>query len=61
MHIKTAYNCCCRGNYRNDYVDVVNGDENDYCALKKFKICLKIWSQIKKLVLINKKTKEIIV
>ena len=34
LHIKTAYNCCCRGNYRNDYVDVVNGDENDYCALK---------------------------
>ena len=35
VYIKTAYNCCCKGNFRNDYVDVVINDPNiDYCALR---------------------------
>jgi len=35
VYIKTAYNCCCKGNFRNDYVDVVINDTNiDYCALR---------------------------
>jgi len=35
LYIKTAYNCCCKGNFRNDYVDVVINDPNiDYCALR---------------------------
>ena len=35
LYIKTAYNCCCKGNFRNDYVDVVSDDQNiHYCALK---------------------------
>ena len=35
VYIKTAYNCCCKGNFRNDYVDVVINDPTiDYCALR---------------------------
>jgi hypothetical protein len=34
LYVKTAYNCCCRGNFRNHYVDLVNGDADDYCALR---------------------------
>ena len=34
LYIKTAYNCCCRGKFRNHYVDLVNGDADDYCALR---------------------------
>ena len=34
LYVKTAYNCCCRGEFRNHYVDLVNGDVDDYCALR---------------------------
>jgi len=36
LHIKTAYNCCCKGYFRNDYVDVIDsGDDNtNFCALR---------------------------
>jgi len=34
LYIKTAYNCCCKGNFKNDYVDIKKGEDNDYCALK---------------------------
>jgi len=34
LYIKTAYNCCCRGNFKNDYVDIKLGTNDDYCALR---------------------------
>ena len=34
LYIKTAHNCLCKGNFKNDYVDIIEGKENDFCALK---------------------------
>jgi hypothetical protein len=34
LYIKTAYNCCCRGDFKNDYVDIQKGTKDDFCALK---------------------------
>jgi len=34
LYIKTAYNCCCKGNFKNDYVDIKVGKDNDFCALQ---------------------------
>jgi hypothetical protein len=34
LHIKTAYNCCCKGNFKNDYVDIQSGELNDFCNLQ---------------------------
>jgi len=34
LYIKTAYNCCCKGNFKNDFVDIKKGEGGDYCALK---------------------------
>lgn len=34
LYIKTAHNCCCKGNFKNDYVDINVGKDTDFCALK---------------------------
>lgn len=34
LYIKTAHNCCCKGNFKNDYVDIKAGKDTDFCALK---------------------------
>lgn len=34
LYIKTAYNCCCKGKFKNDYVDIQKGKTDDFCALK---------------------------
>jgi len=34
LYIQTAYNCCCKGNFKNDYVDIEIGKPTDFCALK---------------------------
>ena len=34
LYIQTAYNCCCKGQFKDDYVDIAAGKENDFCALK---------------------------
>lgn len=34
LYIKTAYNCCCKGNFKNDYVDIKLGNNDDFCALR---------------------------
>ena len=34
LYIKTAHNCCCKGNFKNDYVDINTGKDSDFCALK---------------------------
>jgi hypothetical protein len=34
LYIKTAYNCCCKGKFKNDYVDIQKGTSEDFCALR---------------------------